>query len=140
MRPEDADKQLGEVLDLLDVAERTYTEDPNHPLWDIYKEKAITLMAHRRYEDALQIFRSTPEYLFTDSLRLMAEYAANMTGQEFRPAGQQAIPEGDGRLGQRVDVLEAKLTEKVDMLEQVLGRVLSHLSESGLLGDMGAES
>lgn len=140
MKPEVADAKLGEVLDLLDVAERTYSDDPNHPLWDIYREKAITLMARRRYEDALQIFKSTPEYLLNDSLRLMAEYAANMTGQEFRPAGQQAIPEADTRLAQRLDALEVKLAERVETLEQVLGRVLSHLHESGLLGDMGAES
>jgi tetratricopeptide (TPR) repeat protein len=150
MKPEAADAKLGEVLDLLDVAERTYTDDPNHPLWDIYREKAITLMARRRYEDALQIFKGIPEYLFNDSLRLMAEYAANMTGQEFRPAGQQAASEGDGRLAQRVDALEARLTEvdaleaklmeKMDGLEQVLSQVISALYKSGQLGDMGAES
>jgi tetratricopeptide (TPR) repeat protein len=136
MRSAEADAKLGEVLDLLDVAERTYTADGNHPLWEIYQEKAVTLMARRRYEDALQIFRSLPDYQLSDSMRVMAQYAANMTGQEFRPPGTQVSP-GQGAeqaavagIRKEVDELKAQL----DMLQGVMKQVLSALHAAGVIG------
>jgi tetratricopeptide (TPR) repeat protein len=136
MRSAEADDVLDEVLDLLDVAERTYTDDGNYPLWDIYREKAVTLMARRRYEDALQIFRSLPDYQLSDSMRVMAQYAANMTGQEFRPAGTQAsLGEGTEQAavtGVRKEV--DGLKERVDVLEEVMKRILSALHAAGVVG------
>ncbi len=108
----DADKVLEEVLELLDKAERTYTENANHPLWEIYEEKAITLMARRRYEDALQIFRSLPEYRLSDSLRVMAQYAANMTGQEYKTGDEQATQVQNDDVRPRLARLE-QLTEQL---------------------------
>lgn len=136
MRSVEAGGVLDDVLDLLDVAERTYTDDGNHPLWDIYQEKAITLMARRRYEDALQIFRSLPDYQLSDSMRVMAQYSANMTGQEFRPAGTQASP-GEGT--EQAAVTEVRkevdeLTVRADMLEEVMKQVLSALHAAGVVG------
>ena len=123
----EADEVLDEVLDLFDAAERTYTEDGNHPLWEIYGEKAITLVARRRYEDALQIFRSLPEYRLSDSMRVMAQYAANMTGQEFRPAGEQPAQSAYDELTQRVTRLE-RLTAP---LEAILNRSEEASQEDG---------
>lgn len=136
MRSAEADDLLDEVLDLLDVAERTYTDDGNHPLWDIYQEKAVTLMARRRYEDALQIFRSLPDYQLSDSIRVMAQYAANMTGQEFRPAGTAASL-GEGAEQTAVTAVRKKVDElngRVDMFEEVMKQVLSALHAAGVLG------
>lgn len=121
MTASEADKALDWVLDLLNVAERTYTGDMNHPLAGIYREKAIALMARRRYEDALQIFRSLPEYQFDDpSLSVMAQYAANMTGQEFKPIRQQASAGED-----------SELRERVARVEHVLQQIVSELTGSG---------
>jgi len=121
MPTEDADQILDEALRQLDIAERTYTDDGNHPLWDIYKEKAITLMARRRYEDALQIFRSLPGYLLNDSTTVMARYAANMTGQEFRPAGQSDGMDRSDELAQRIERLERTLGELLSALHANTG-------------------
>jgi tetratricopeptide (TPR) repeat protein len=135
MRPAEANDVLDEVLDLLDVAERTYTDDGNHPLWDIYQEKAITLMARRRYEDALQIFRSLPDFQLSDSMRVMAQYAANMTGQEFGPAdGQAGVGEGpEPAAVTEVRRVAGELKERVDVLEEVVRRVLSVLPVTGVV-------
>jgi predicted transcriptional regulator len=120
MSPGDADNVLEEVLELLDVAERTYTENANHPLWEIYEEKAITLMARRRYEDALQIFRSLPGYRLSDSLQVMAQYAANMTGQEYKPGDEQATQS-------QYDDLRPRLAR----LEQLTASLVAVVSGSG---------
>lgn len=116
VEPEEAARILDEALAFLDVAERTYTHDSNHPLEEIYVEKAITLMARRRYADALQILRSLPDYLLDDSLRVMANYAANMTGQEFMPSRQR-----DGGA-------PTELAERVDRLESLLGQIVQRLT------------
>lgn len=116
MQMSEADKVLDEALQLLDVAERTYTDDGNHPLWDIYREKATMLMARRRYEDALQIFRSLPEYRLNDSMTVMAQYAANMTGQEFKPAGQQPVSPAGSDLEERVTYLERVMNQLLSVL------------------------
>lgn len=126
MSPSEADPVLEEVLGLLDVAERTYTENANHPLWEIYQEKAITLMARRRYEDALQIFRSLPEYLLSDSTRVMAQYAANMTGQEYKPGDEQAAQS-------QYDDLRSRLAR----LEQVTASLVAIVNGGGEAEDDG---
>lgn len=98
---EEADHILDEALDLLDLAERTYTRNPNHPIDEIYAEKAITFMARRRYADALQLFRSLPPFLLDQSMLVMARYAANMTGQKFEqeaPAAATAVEDLDNRI------------------------------------------
>jgi hypothetical protein len=55
---------------------------------------------------ALQIFRSFSARWLEDSMRVMAKYAANMTGPEFQPAGQQADPGNAYDLRERIAVLE----------------------------------
>jgi len=113
-----ADEILDEALKFLDIAEQTYTNDGNHPLQDIYLERAITLMARRRYADALQIFRSLPDYMLDDSIRVMARYAANMTGQEFTSADQSG----------RSDTLE-KLTSRVSQLENIIVQLVQGVKD-----------
>ncbi len=115
---ERADEILDEALKFLDIAEQTYTNDGNHPLQDIYLERAITLMARRRYADALQIFRSLPDYMLDDSIRVMARYAANMTGQEFTSADQSG----------RSDTLE-KLTSRVSQLENIIVQLVQGVKD-----------
>ena len=118
---EDANKTLDQALDLLDEAERIYTNNPNHPVSRIYVEKAITLMARRRYADALQIFRSLPAYSLDldESMRVMRNYAANMTGQPAPDAGP-AGASGDSDVTERLTQIERDLGNRLDQLEQVL--------------------
>jgi tetratricopeptide (TPR) repeat protein len=108
-----ADHILDEALKFLDIAEQTYTNDGNHPLENIYLERAITLMARRRYADALQIFRSLPDYMLDDSMRVMARYAANMTGQEFTSADQSGRSDALENLSSRVSQLESIIVQLV---------------------------
>jgi hypothetical protein len=108
----DVDRVLDEALALLDLAERTYTGNPNHPIEDIYVEKAVTFMARRRYADALQIFRSLPSYRLDQSMIVMARYAANMTGQKFE--SESPIPTAE----------IASLESRVSRIESVLAAIL----------------
>jgi len=110
---EQAAQVLDEALDLLDLAERTYTANPNHPIEDIYVEKAVTFMARRRYADALQIFRSLPSYRLDESLAVMARYAANMTGQRFESDTQARTAEMED------------LSSRLSRLENLLSALLS---------------
>lgn len=122
-----ADQDLDAALVLLDEAERIYTKSNNHPIVDIYIEKAITLMARRRYADALQIFRSLPPHRFVndESMQIMRSYAAHMTGQP------EAAANGGGGggavdLGSRLDQLESQL----DQLKAVVAAIAE---QAGLL-------
>jgi len=107
---EKADQILDQALDLLDEAERIYTNNTNHPVSRIYVEKAITLMARRRYADALQIFRSLPAYSLDrdESMKVMRNYAANMTGQP-EPVAAPAGASERGDLADRLDQHEKLL-------------------------------
>jgi tetratricopeptide (TPR) repeat protein len=118
---EEADQILDQALTLLDEAERAYTNSQNHPIARIYVEKAITLMARRRYADALQIFRSLPVYSLDrdESMKVMRNYAANMTGQP-EPV---AVPTGAGEQGD--------LGDRLDQLENVLALVVQ---KTGIFG------
>jgi tetratricopeptide (TPR) repeat protein len=112
---------INEALHYLDLAERAYTHDPNHPIWDIYIEKAITLMAARRYADALQVLRSLPEHKLDEQLMTMARYAANLTGQEFvSPAAAREAP---------IDRLD-NLSQRIDQVEGMLQQLLASITDT----------
>jgi hypothetical protein len=114
---EDAARVLDEALDLLDLAERIYTRNPNHPIEDIYVEKAVTFMARRRYADALQIFRSLPPYRLDQSMTVMAHYAANMTGQKFDPEAHAPATETEG-IENRVSRLEGVVAVILESIQK----------------------
>jgi hypothetical protein len=125
---EEADQDLDHALELLDEAERLYTKSDNHPIVSIYIEKAITLMARRRYADALQIFRSLPSHRFDESMQVMHNYAAHMTGQPETvgaPDGRGG-PGYGGDQGGRLDQIENRL----DQLERLLAAIAE---QAGLL-------
>jgi hypothetical protein len=127
---EEADRILDQALDLLDEAERLYTKSSNHPIVNIYIEKAITLMARRRYADALQIFRSLPSYRFErdESMQIMRSYASHMTGQpDAAGAPRGGGGSGDeGDAGRRLDQLENRLS-------QLEGVLMTIAQQTGLL-------
>jgi len=126
---DEADRLLNEAMTLLERAERAYTKSDNHPIVNIYIEKAITLMARRRYADALQIFRSLPPHRLDESLQVMRNYAAHMTGQPETVGApdRRGGPGYGGDEGRRLDQLENRL----DQLERILAAIAE---QTGLLG------
>jgi hypothetical protein len=108
--------EADDVLDLFNVAERTYTDDGNPPLWEIYQEKAVTLMARRRYDAG----RDTAAVLDLDALSLgpladlgsvdggaAAPDAGSAPGRAAGPPGVREVPLS--RLAQLVAVRRAEV-------------------------------
>ncbi|MBT8225773.1 MAG: hypothetical protein HKP61_21120 [Dactylosporangium sp.] len=127
MDPESASECLDVALRYLDVAERTYTHNGNHPIWNIYIEKAITLMARRRYADALQVFRSLPPHKLDGRLETMARYAANTTGQTFAASGESEDSSESGRVD-RIDARVKQIDARVEQLEGAVMQLIGSLS------------
>jgi tetratricopeptide (TPR) repeat protein len=76
------DDNLKKALSYLETAERLYTGNRNHPIWDIYVSRARILMALRRYGDALKLLRSLPTQMAVDpSIHTMLSVASLMTGE-----------------------------------------------------------
>jgi len=76
---------LDKALEYLDLAERLYTGNPNHPVWMIYEARIRILMAQRRYGDALKLLRSLPQSRLRGdpSLATMLRLASLMTGEKI---------------------------------------------------------
>lgn len=136
-----ASTTIGRAIGYLDVADRIYTNDPNHPVWDIYTERATTLMALRRYSDALRIFRSLPGYLMErqPSLETMARYASNMTGELYGRA--DAIAETDagaqtsGESGAQQQGMVERLARFESNLQVLNQQMATFLQMAGVHGD-----
>ena len=74
---------LNQALEFLDFAEKLYTGNPNHPIWEIYEARIRILMAQRRYGDALKLLRSLPQARQREpSLATMLRLASLMTGEK----------------------------------------------------------
>lgn len=84
------DDYLTTALAYLDLAEKLYTGNTNHPIWDIYESRIRIQMAQRRYGDALKLLRSLPQArLRADpSLSTLLSLASEMTGEKL--ANEQA--------------------------------------------------
>jgi len=76
---------LEKALFYLDLAERLYTGNPNHPIWDIYIVRIRIYMAQHKYGDALKILRSLPDQIIDidPSLITMKTLCAHMTGESI---------------------------------------------------------
>jgi len=78
------DYYLNRALEYLEFAEKLYTGNPYHPIWEIYEVRARVLMAQRRYVDALRFLRSLPESRFSDpSIAAMLKLASAVTGEKI---------------------------------------------------------
>ncbi len=84
-RPASArDDYLKRALEYLDLAEKLYTGNPNHPIWEIYEARARILMAEHRYGDALKVLSSLPQARQREpSIATMLNLAARMTGEKI---------------------------------------------------------
>lgn len=79
------DMYLRKALEYLDLAEKLYTGDPNHQVWDIYVQRVRILAAQRKYGEALKVLRSLPERIRESdpSLATMYRLAAYVTGEDI---------------------------------------------------------
>jgi hypothetical protein len=73
---------LKQALDYLDLAESMYTANANHPISDIYNQRASIYMAQHRYGDALRLLQSIKTERVPDpqSYVVMRKYAAVSSG------------------------------------------------------------
>jgi hypothetical protein len=76
---------LTEALAYLDLAEKLYTGNPNHPIWEIYVVKTRIYMAQHRYGDALKLLKSLPNQIIERDISLvtMKALCAHMTGEKL---------------------------------------------------------
>lgn len=78
------DDYLQKALEYLDLAEKLYTGNPNHPIWEIYEARARILMAQRRYGDALRMLSSLPQARQREpSIATMLKLAQLITGEKI---------------------------------------------------------
>jgi hypothetical protein len=74
---------LDTALKYLDLAEKLYAGNPNHPIWGIYEPRIRILMAQHRYGDAQKYLGSLPLARRRDlSMSTMLNLASRMTGQK----------------------------------------------------------
>ena len=84
------DDYLQKALEYLDLAERLYTGNPNHPVWEIYEARARILMSRHRYGDALKVLSSLPHKRQREpSIATMLKLAELMTGEKIETREEQ---------------------------------------------------
>ena len=90
---EKRESYLTKALHCLDLAEKLYTGSSNHPIAEIYEQRARILMAQHRYQDALKLFKVLPssESRTDNSVEVMKRFAALMVGEPIESAPQQEI-------------------------------------------------
>ena len=72
-------------LQCLELAERRYTANSNHPIWNIYLSKARLYIGLRKYAEAVKIFRILPESIVSNdpSIEVQYKYSAQMSGEQI---------------------------------------------------------
>jgi hypothetical protein len=134
---------LEQALRYLDLAESLYTGigGENHPVWEIYEERARVLMALNEYEEALYLLQSLPESKQREmSLSAMMKFAAFKTGVELdakeesislQRAFQEVIPVLFGNNGETLLELVRDDPAKQLVLFQVMYQLQSEQEEVG---------
>lgn len=104
---------LEEALAALDLAEKLYTGDSNHPIGDIYEHRARILMAQRKYSDALKLLQSLPDADRNDSsihtMRALAERMLGRTPEALPTSVPPQLASGDARPKPDVDAVNQAL-------------------------------
>lgn len=129
-RSQEREDYLSKALYYLDLAEKLYTGDPNHPISEIYEQRLRILMAQRKYGEALQLIQSL-RYTLRGRIRqdfspiIMWERAARGTGQSLEELEDiLGIPRRTTGPEMRPDVLG----EVVNLLFADDGRLLEELA------------
>jgi tetratricopeptide (TPR) repeat protein len=126
---------LSRALECLDVAEKLYTGNPNHPVWDIYEARARILMAQRRYGDALKMLRSLPRARQSEpSLATMLRLASYMTGEKVEEERGEALSEALSIFLQNDGQLLFQVASQDSAVAAILKRIVRKLEtqEGGL--------
>jgi hypothetical protein len=91
---------LEKALSYLDLAEKLYTGNGNHPVWDIYIVRIRIYMAQHRYGDALKILKSLPKQITEDDLSLvtMKKLCGYMTGESIDEDESSTEPDLDAAI------------------------------------------
>lgn len=106
---------LQQALHYLDLAEKMFTGNTNHPIWEIYLPKARIYMGQRRYADALNFFSVLPAVVYQNnpSYDPQRRLAARMVGEVLDAAAVASI----------------QPTSLVELLEQDAEKVFRELME-----------
>ena len=129
------DYYLDQAWGYLDLAERLYTGNPNHPIWDIYEARIRILMAQRRYGEALKFLSSLPQSRLNrdPSLYSVLKLASLMTGEEVPELVNVASQDGMAQvLGKLLDNDGYPLTQiarENPTIQATLKRVVSRLEQ-----------
>jgi hypothetical protein len=103
---------LQSALDALDLAEKLYTGDPNHPIYQIYQVRVRVLMAQKKFSDALKILECLPISGPEDpSIQTMKTLAEQMLGRA-RPglaSGAPSQPPTESREEDQGEILNKAL-------------------------------
>lgn len=128
--PSAKDDSLKRALECLDLAERMYTADPNHPIWEIYEARARILMAEHKYGDALKVLSSLPLTRRREpSIATMLNLAARMTGEKIEADEQSetSLSEVLSTLLQNEGELLLRIASENPQVASVLKRVVQRL-------------
>lgn len=132
-QPSSADNDyLKRALEYLDLAERLYTGNPNHPIWEIYEARARILMTERKYGDAFKLLRSLPQTRQSEpSIATMLNLAALMTGEKLEADEQsktlEVLSEVLSDLLQNDGELLFRIASENPAVASVLKRVVQRL-------------
>lgn len=124
------DDYLKQALEYLDLAERMYTGNSNHPIWEIYEARARILMAQRRYGDALKVLSSLPPTRQREpSIATMLSLAARMTGEKIEADEQSetSLPKVLAALLQNEGEMLFRIASENPQVALVLKRVVQRL-------------
>lgn len=124
---------LEKALFYLDLAEKLYTGNSNHPIWDIYIVKVRIFMAQHRYGDALKILKSLPNQMVDRDLSLstMKTLSALMTGEKLDETNE---PDLESAISKAVPALfrnSGELLQQVIRQNPSLKSVLRHILQNG---------
>lgn len=133
----DGDRQtrehLEQALEYLDLAESLYTGigGENHPVWEIYQERARVLMAMNEYEEALYLLRSLPKSRQNEmSLSAMMKFAAFKTGMDLEA---KSVPGASAESDVTTFSPEEALDQAIQILFANNGRLLSELARDNAM-------
>jgi tetratricopeptide (TPR) repeat protein len=132
---------LEQALRYLDLAESLYTGigGENHPVWEIYEERARVLMAMNEYEEALYLIQSLPQSRQNEmSLSAMMKFATFKTGLQLeikeepvslQEAFRQVVPALFDNSGELLLELVRDDPAKQQVLMQVIYQLQSEQGE-----------
>jgi len=129
------DYYLDRAWGYLDLAERLYTGNPNHPIWDIYEARIRILMAQRRYGEALKFLSSLPQSRLNrdPSLYSVLRLASLMTGEEapelVNVASQDGMIQVLGKLLDNDGYPLTQIARENPTIQATLKRVVNRLEQ-----------